>query len=57
MTLYITFFDDILENQFPLNTIPLNLLRSLSPYFIGIITEIIHRSLILSIVPHSMKYV
>ena len=30
----------------PLNHITLNLLRSLSPYFIGLIAEIIHRSLI-----------
>ena len=44
--IYIYFFDPI----------PLNLLRSLSPSFIGLITEIIHRSLISSIVPHSMKY-
>ena len=45
-----------LKTNSPLDPIPLNLLRSLSPYFIGLITEIIHRSLILSIVPHSMKY-
>ena len=51
-----TLFDDILENQFPLNPIPLNLLRLLSPYFIRLIAEIIHISLLLCIVPHSMKY-
>ena len=45
-----------LKTNSPLDPIPLNLLRSLSPYFIGLITEIIHRSLISSIVPHSMKY-
>ena len=33
-----------------------NLLHSLSPYCIGLVAEIIHRSLISSIVPHSMKY-
>ena len=45
-----------LKTNSPLDPIPLNLLRSLSPSFIGLITEIIHRSLISSIVPHSMKY-
>ena len=45
-----------LKTNFPLDPIPLNLLRSLSPSFTGLITEIIHRSLISSIVPHSMKY-
>ena len=45
-----------LKTNSPFDPIPLNLLRSLSPYFIGLITEIIHRSLISSIVPHSMKY-
>ena len=45
-----------LKTNSPLDPISLNLLRSLSPYFIGLITEIIHRSLISSIVPHSMKY-
>ena len=39
----------------PLDPISLNLLRSLSPYLIGLITEIIHRSLISSIIPHSTK--
>ena len=45
-----------LKMNSPLDPIPLNLLRSLLPYFIGLITEIIHRYLISSIVPHSMKY-
>ena len=45
-----------LKTNSPLDPIQLNLLRSLSPSFIGLITEIIHRSLISSIVPHSMKY-
>ena len=36
-----------LKTNSPVYLIPLNLLRSLSPYFIGIITEIIHRSLII----------
>ena len=45
-----------LKTNSPLDPIPLNLLRSLSPSFIGLITEIIHRSLISSIVLHSMKY-
>ena len=45
-----------LKTNSPLDPIPLNLLRSLSPPFIGLITEIIHRSLISSIVPHYMKY-
>ena len=45
-----------LKTNSPLDPIPLNLLHSLSPSFIGLITEIIHRSLISSIVPHSMKY-
>ena len=45
-----------LKTNSPLDPIPLNLLRSVSPSFIGLITEIIHISLISSIVPHSMKY-
>ena len=45
-----------LKTNSPLDPIPLNLRRLLSPYFIGLITEIIYRSLISSIVPHSMKY-
>ena len=55
-TWHLTLFDDILENQFLLDPIPLNLLRSLSPYDIGFIAEIIHRYIIASVVPHSMKY-
>ena len=35
-TCHCTIFDEILENQFPFDHIPLNLLHSLSPYFIGI---------------------
>ena len=42
-----------LKTNSQLDPILLNLLRLLSPYSIGLITEIIHRS---SIVPHSMKY-
>ena len=45
-----------LKTNSPLYPITLNLLRSLSPSFIGRITEIMHRSLILSNVQHSMKY-
>ena len=45
-----------LKTNSPLDPIPLNLLGSLSPYFIGLITEIIHRYLISYIVPHSMIY-
>ena len=40
----------------PLDPLPLNLLRILSPYLIDIITGIIRVSLSSSIVPQSMKY-
>ena len=45
-----------LKSNSPLDPIPLNLLRILSPYLIDIITVIIRVSLSLSIVPQSMKY-
>ena len=45
-----------LKSNSPLVPIPLNLLRTLSPYLIDIITCIIRISLSSSIVPQSMKY-
>ena len=46
-----------LKSNSPLDPLPLNLLRILSPYLIDIITGIIRVSLSSSIVPQSMKYV
>ena len=45
-----------LKYNSPLDLLPLNLLRILSPYLIDIITGIIRVSLSSSIVPQSMKY-
>ena len=45
-----------LKSNSPLDPVPLNLLRILSPYLIDIITGIIRVSLSSSIVPQSMKY-
>ena len=45
-----------LTSNFPLDPLPLNLLRILSLYLINIITVIIRISLSLPIVPHSTKY-
>ena len=45
-----------LRTNSQLDPIPLNLLRSLSPYVIGLVTELINICIISSIVPHSMKY-
>ena len=45
-----------LKSNSPLDPLPLNLLRILSPYLIDIITGIIRVSLSSSIVPQSMKY-
>ena len=56
MTFYSLSLMTLLHTNSPLDSIPLNLLRSFSSYFIEIITEIFHRSFISSIVPNSMKY-
>ena len=45
-----------LKSNSPLDPLPLNLLRILSPYLIDIITGIIRLSLSASIIPQSMKY-
>ena len=53
---FVLFLMTSLKTNSPLYPIPFNILRSLSPSFIGLITAIIHRSLISYIVPHSIKY-
>ena len=45
-----------LKSHSPLDPVPLVLLRSISPYIIGLITNIINVSLITSTVPQSMKH-
>ena len=45
-----------LKSDFPLDPLPLNLLRRLSPYLIDILTGIIRLSLSSSIALQSMKY-
>ena len=45
-----------LKSHSPLDPVPLVLIRSISPYIIGLITNIINVSLITSTVPQSMKH-
>ena len=45
-----------LKSQSPLDPVTLCLFHSISPYLIGLITDIINLSVITSVVPQSMKY-
>ena len=46
-----------LKINLPSDSIPLNILSLLSPYLIGLITEIIHRYLRSSTVPHYETFI